>query len=215
MGDGGMSVPVRRTQEERSAQTRAALMEATIDCLVEFGYSGITTTRVAERAGVTRGAQMHHFGSRNELVSHAIRHLAERRSAEAVERVGRIAESLDPLDSLFDLLWDLHDGPLFVASVELWVAARTDADLRVDVVEFEALVDKTIGEAVAAHVPSELARPMLDFAYTAMDALRGLLVSGFLTPGSDRPLRRWQRAKEVLRAAADPRLLDWAASARA
>ncbi len=33
----------RRTQEQRSAQTRAKLMDATVECLVEFGYGGTTT----------------------------------------------------------------------------------------------------------------------------------------------------------------------------
>ena len=58
---------VRRTQEERSAATRAKLLDATIDCLIELGYAGTTTTLIAERAGVSRGAQLHHFPSKDAL----------------------------------------------------------------------------------------------------------------------------------------------------
>ncbi|MDT5024109.1 MAG: hypothetical protein QOE61_535, partial [Micromonosporaceae bacterium] len=53
----------RRTQEQRSAEMRVRLLDATIECLVEYGYAGTTTPRVAEKAGVTRGAQVHHFPS--------------------------------------------------------------------------------------------------------------------------------------------------------
>lgn len=203
----------RRTQEQRSAQTRAKLMEATVDCLVEYGYGGTTTSRVAERAGVTRGAQLHHFGSRNALVSAAVRHLAARRSAEAIEQVGRITQSEDPVGALLDLLWDLHDGPLFTASVELWVAARTDPELRAEVVTFERIVDQSVASAVAGALPAgvQVERALLDFVYTAMDALRGILISAFVDPASDRPRRRWDRAGEVLRGAADPAMFAWIA----
>src|SRR5439155_19309262 len=66
----------RRTQEERSAATREALMDATIDCLVDYGYAGTTTTRVAARARLSRGAQMHHFQRKAPLVVAAPLHLA-------------------------------------------------------------------------------------------------------------------------------------------
>ena len=57
-------------------------MAATIDCLVERGWAGTTTTEVAERAGVSRGAQLHHFPTRVALVTSAVRHLAEQWLAE-------------------------------------------------------------------------------------------------------------------------------------
>jgi AcrR family transcriptional regulator len=55
----------RRSQAERSAATRDALLDATIVCLVEDGYANTTTSRVAERAGVSRGAHLHHFQTRH------------------------------------------------------------------------------------------------------------------------------------------------------
>ena len=73
---------VRRSQAERSAATRATLLDATIDCLIEEGYASITTSRVAERAGLSRGAHLHHFQTRNALVAAAVEQLAERWLAE-------------------------------------------------------------------------------------------------------------------------------------
>ncbi|MBF6202310.1 TetR/AcrR family transcriptional regulator, partial [Nocardia cyriacigeorgica] len=102
------------------------LLDATIDCLVEYGYTGTTTPRVAERAGVTRGAQVHHFGSKHDLVVAAINHLAERRVAAAMSEMTQVRVGDDPVGTALEFLWDLHQGPLFVATVELWVAGRTD-----------------------------------------------------------------------------------------
>ena len=94
-----------RTQEERSATTRAALLDSTIDCLIAYGYAGTTTARVAERAGVTRGAQMHHFGQKAPLVVAALLHLAERRRRELTRRAQtELGEPADPAQAL-DILW--------------------------------------------------------------------------------------------------------------
>lgn len=57
----------RRTQEERSTKTTAKIMAAARDCIFERGYAGATMSAIARRAGVTRGALQHHFGSRLEL----------------------------------------------------------------------------------------------------------------------------------------------------
>ena len=180
--------PTRRTQEQRSAETRARLLDATIECLVRYGNTGTTTPRVAEMAGVTRGAQVHHFGSKNDLVIAA---------------------------TVLDLLWDLHQGPMFVAAVELWVAGRTDPALGREVAKFESIVATNLMTAVAEFVPDEIHKPMLDFLYTAMDALRGILIASFVDADPSRARRRWHRAAANLRQMAEPLVADWAALRRA
>ena len=120
----------RRTQEERSAATRTALLEATVGCLAELGYAGTTTTEIAARAGLSRGAQLHHFPSKAELVSTAVEHLAHRQHDEFVEAFARRPPAADRAAAAIDLLWPLLSGPTFYAWLELVVAARTDAELR-------------------------------------------------------------------------------------
>ena len=58
----------RRTQEERSAETKKRLLEATIDYLNELGYNKTGTVEIARRAGVSRGALVHHFPSKHDLI---------------------------------------------------------------------------------------------------------------------------------------------------
>ncbi|WP_280510718.1 TetR/AcrR family transcriptional regulator, partial [Nocardia farcinica] len=89
----------RRTQEQRSTEMRTRLLDATIECLVEYGYAGTTTPRIAERAGVTRGAQVHHFGSKNDLVIAAINHLAQRRVQAVLREMADLAPGADPVAS--------------------------------------------------------------------------------------------------------------------
>ena len=69
----------RTPQAERTRATRLRLMEATVECLVELGWAGTTTTIVSERAGVSRGAQLHHFPTKQDLVVSAVAYLMDRR----------------------------------------------------------------------------------------------------------------------------------------
>jgi AcrR family transcriptional regulator len=191
---------VRRTQAERSAAMRTRLLDATIECLVAYGYAGTTTPRVAERAGVTRGAQIHHFPSKEDLVVAAIEHLAQQRARAAIRELGRLQASRDPVSTVLDFLWEAHRGPMFVATVELWVAARTDDVLACHIERVEPVVNSTLIAAIAQLVPDHgMRKELRNFVYTAMDALRGILLNSFVNRDADRARRRWDRACEHLR----------------
>ncbi|HEV7761563.1 MAG TPA: TetR/AcrR family transcriptional regulator [Acidimicrobiales bacterium] len=126
-----MPTTARRTQDERSASTRALLLDATIACLVEVGYAATTTTLIAERAGVSRGAQMHHYKTRAELVAAAVEHLGVRIGQQVEEQTARRRRRGDAdLSAAVDVLWDGFTTPLFTAWLELAVAARSDDELR-------------------------------------------------------------------------------------
>ncbi|OBF93315.1 transcriptional regulator [Mycobacterium sp. 852002-51163_SCH5372311] len=196
---------VRRTQAERSAATRARLLDATIECLIAYGYAGTTTPRVAELAGVTRGAQIHHFPSKEDLVVAAIEHLAQQRAQAAIAELGRVKASSDLISTVLDFMWEAHQGPMFVAAVELWVAARTDSVLARQIQRVEPLVNSALIAAIAQLIPEQQEQKQIrDVAYTAMDALRGILVASFVEQDADRARRRWERACADLR----PRLTE-------
>ncbi|MFC8046562.1 TetR/AcrR family transcriptional regulator [Nocardia sp. NPDC057353] len=190
----------RRTQHERSSAMRERLLDATVDCLVEYGYAGTTTPRIAARAGVTRGAQVHHFGAKADLVVAAVRHLAQRRSEVAVRELDRATTSADPLGVALELLWETHQGPLFAASAELWIAGRTDPVLAAALREAEPVIDEMVLATIAHLLPADRdARPLRDLLYTAMDVLRGILVADFVGTDPGRARRRWLRAVTELR----------------
>jgi AcrR family transcriptional regulator len=118
-----------RKVQDRSIAMRARLLDAALDCLVEKGYAATTTVEVTKRAGVSRGAQLHHFPTKAELLTAAVRHLLERRTTEFRDALAKMDSGADLLDTGIDLMWSMFQGPAFLAWVELWIAARTDPEL--------------------------------------------------------------------------------------
>jgi len=91
--------PERRTQAERAASTRAALMTAARELFTERGYDDVATEEIVRAAGVTRGALYHHFGGKAELLEAVY----ERLEAESTERVARVVLGSDlesPLEAM-------------------------------------------------------------------------------------------------------------------
>ncbi len=184
-----MTAPARTPQQERSRATRQRLLDATIECLIERGWSGTTTTVVAERAGVSRGAQLHHYPTRAALVVAAVEHLCQRRGEEI--RAESLAERDQPaagrVDRVIDLFAAAFTGPLFVAALELWVAARTDAELRRALVPLEARVGRTMHRLAVELLGADESRPGVRPAVQAtLDLLRGLGVANMLGDDSAR-----------------------------
>jgi AcrR family transcriptional regulator len=193
------TVPSRRTQEQRSSATRERLLDATVECLIEYGYAGTTVARVAERAGMTRGAQVHHYPTKADLVAAAVRHVALKQLQQGAADLRDIPRGDDLVDALLDRLWRIHTGPMFVAIIELWVAARSDAELAPHVSQLEPALLLAGTDMLDAPVVAYLAGPAVRNAlYLAMDVMRGLVISTWHLSGADRDAR-WRRAKRQLR----------------
>ena len=103
----------RRTQEERSAATVAKLLDATIDSLMEVGYEHTTSRSVAERAGVSRGAQSHHFPRRVDLIVSAVERMGELLQARAIEELDAVPLGRGHLRAMIDTLWSHYTSPVF------------------------------------------------------------------------------------------------------
>lgn len=178
----------RRTpQQERSRATRQRLLAATVDCLVEYGWSGTTTTVVATRAGVSRGAQLHHYPTKAALVSDAVAHLAERRAADIRAEAATLPAGPRRLDRVIDMLATAFTGPLFVAALEVWVAARTDAELRAALVPVETRLGREMHRLAVELLGADERRPYVREAVQAtLDLLRGLGVANLLSDDSRR-----------------------------
>ena len=169
-------VPERRTQAERTAGTQAKLLDAAIDCLVELGFAKTSTQEIARRAGVSRGAQLHHFPTKESLVTAAVGHLVEK----------RLAADPDP-DRGVEVLSEAFSGPLFYAALELWVAARTDPALHEAMVPLERRVSEAIMGGATAIMGSRMTNESIELT---VELARGLAVSAlFRTPDADAALR--------------------------
>ncbi|HWK18311.1 MAG TPA: TetR/AcrR family transcriptional regulator [Solirubrobacteraceae bacterium] len=186
----------RRTQAERRATTRAALLDAALDCLVQDGYAGLSTRNVADRAGVSQGTQMHYFPTRVDFVAEAVRHVAVRLVDELREQETLRARSeRRRLEELLDHVWEIHTGPVFQATMELWVAARTDPEIRAAVSEVARDISRLMAEISLELFPELMRRPgaaeLLDMGLAVM---RGLAVLRFTEPAAVVE-RRWVQAR--------------------
>ncbi len=193
-----MATAVRRqrTQAERRAETRTALLDATIECLVTHGYAKTTTGRIAELAGVSRGAQIPYFRSRAELLGAAVTHLAEQRMASVR---ARFADASASVEELLDATWDEHQGRVFDATLELWVASRTDPELRKTMARVERDVAATIGREVSAALGSQAGPEFTEDLVFALAAIRGLALLQVSSGGSTRALEEhWQHTRARL-----------------
>lgn len=138
-----------RTQQQRREETRRALLDAAVESLIEVGFSRTTTLEVQRRANVSRGALLHHFPSKAELLVAAVDHLAEMRARELKALSSQLPPEAPPepstadpsgdspvigadarTDMALDLLWQCFSGTFFQVSMELRTAARTDPELR-------------------------------------------------------------------------------------
>ena len=164
----------RRTQAERREQTRTALLDATVSCLVDLGFSGTTTTEVTRRAGVSLGALLHYFPAKADLLAAAVGHVLERRQAEFRASMASLEPGTDRMSAAIDLLWSAFAGPTFTAWVELWVAARTDAHLAAEVVAVDERFLQSSEELFRelfpeSDFPDQMA--VLPFVFAVMDGI--------------------------------------------
>ena len=169
--------PGRRTQAERSAGTRTRLLDATIGCLQDLGYARTSTPEIARRAGVSRGAQLHHFPTKTELVTSAVEHLFHRRREAFLQAFAARDPKAEPIEAAIDILWSVVAGPAFTVWLELAVAARTDAELRTQVRDLTDRLIDIVGRTFREIFPAPEGRsdPFYEiaprFAFAVVDGL--------------------------------------------
>lgn len=118
---------IRRTQEERSAETRAALLHATVSAIHDLGYAAVTTAIISERAGLSRGAFLHHFHTKAELMAAVVKMVFDDEMAQYQEIVQ--SPEMDRLSAWPRILWSVLSRPSGIAVLEILQAARSDPDL--------------------------------------------------------------------------------------
>ena len=143
-------------------------------CLVEHGYAGTTTQRIQRLADVSRGALLHHFRSKADLLAAAIAYIAERQLA------GIRGAAPGTRQARLNAVRAAMSGPVFQAGLELWMAARTDEALRTALLPSQ----REIGRAVHELLAPDLADHDPDAARTThaslLVLLRGLALTSAL-----------------------------------
>jgi AcrR family transcriptional regulator len=169
---------------------RARLLEATVDCLVERGFAGTSTTLVSERAGVSRGAQLHHFPTKNDLVVAAVEHLTERRGAELAAAAATLPDGPRRTRAVVQMLGDHFASPVFDAALELWVAARSDEHLLAAVGPLEQRVGRETHRLTVELLDADESVPgVREMVQATLDLVRGLGLANTISDDTRRRRR--------------------------
>lgn len=183
-------------------------MEATVECLVERGWAGTTTVLVAERAGVSRGAQLHHFRTRGELVAAAVEYVGAQGVQDMLDRAAALTDTRDRTATVVEFITEFFAGTLFTAALELWVAARNDAELTDLVVGLEARLGRECHRIAVRLLDADERRPGVREAVQAtLDLARGLALANLLTDDRRRRARivaQWARMLDHALEAVEP-----------
>lgn len=191
-------VPQRVPQEERTRLMRARLLEATVEVLTERGWAGTTTTLVSARAGVSRGAQLHHFPTKNALVVAAVEHVMAGRADELRDAVASYQGA--KTRGVLEMLADHFTSPGFQAALELWVAARTDPDLLAKVAPLERRIGREAHRITVELLGADEAAPgVRELIQATLDLCRGLGLADTLSDDAKRRgriLDEWAKVLE-------------------
>ncbi|HEX2576648.1 MAG TPA: helix-turn-helix domain-containing protein, partial [Aquihabitans sp.] len=150
----------RRTQAERTAATRSALLEATVAVLADRGYAGTSTTEIARRAGVSRGGQLHHFPTKVDLVGAALDHVFAEREEAFRTRFAALPPEARNEAGAAQVFTEIGQGPHQLAVLELLNAARTDDELRPLARRVLRDYERSITEVFAEVVPGAAEDPL-------------------------------------------------------
>lgn len=188
----------RVPQHKRRDDTRRALLDAAVGSLVELGFARTTTLEVQKRAGLSRGALLHHFPTKAELLAATIVHLGEMRGRELRHHAVKLPRGRARVDAVLELLWQSFTGPLFYVAMELRAAARTDTELRAALAVTERVLHDRIIEQYTLLFGDEIARRpafacALDMTLQLMiGAAMSLLMHGEQKARVDGLIKRWK-----------------------
>jgi AcrR family transcriptional regulator len=114
-------------QEKKSKSTRNLILDSAIECLYEEGYSATSTALIAAKAGLSRGAMMHHYPTKIDLITALIEHLNEKRKFAYSQLVASIPDTKRlEQEAGIEAYWELLTSKESIALKELRNAARTD-----------------------------------------------------------------------------------------
>ena len=117
-------------QAQKSASTRLQIVESALSCVVDLGYSCTTTTVIAEKAGLSRGAMLHHFPSKIDIVRAAVEHLHAKRLKAFRKAIDKLPRDETRVRRALEAYFEHVKHPMYVAFLELWIASRTDPELQ-------------------------------------------------------------------------------------
>jgi AcrR family transcriptional regulator len=195
-----LSSNVVEPKQARAQETLRKLLTAAVEELLENGYVGLSTSAVARRAGVSRGAQQNYFPHKQTLVMEAVRHLGRLQREAVRERVQGVPKGRARVQAGLDVLFEAYGGPLFASVVELSLAARHDKVLH-EVITSEERATSQAMQETARYIFGEdfpQSREAAQRWATVLSAIRGLALLKLLGHPLAAVERQWTATRGQL-----------------
>ncbi|WP_375286581.1 TetR/AcrR family transcriptional regulator [Sphingomonas sp.] len=119
----------RRTQAERREETSGRAIDAAIKCLYRDGYSATTTLSVAAEAGISRGALLHHFPTKVDLIEAVALEVVRRSQKRRRDFITAHPRGLPRFAAITEASWETLQEPAAMTLLEILMASRGDAEL--------------------------------------------------------------------------------------
>jgi AcrR family transcriptional regulator len=106
----------RRTQAERTQGTCTRILDAAVEVLRKKGYAHSRTADVSRAAGVSRGAQLHHFATKKKLVYATMEHVFQNVLETSRKRARALKLGEDPMEKMIaDAREFFFSTPFFIS----------------------------------------------------------------------------------------------------
>lgn len=185
-----MCPTISEPKQDRSRLTRERLLEAAVASLAESGWARTTVATVAAKAGVSRGAAQHHFPTRGDLVTAAIRYMSDVRLSELRSTVAAPPAGSNRTRWALDQIVGLYTGALFGAALHVWAEAAVDAELRAHVVPLERTLAREAYRLAVTLLDVDADDPRIrNVVAGTLDLARGLGLADVLTDDTQRRSR--------------------------
>ncbi len=193
-------VKVRRTQAERTSETRRRLLDAAMDVMASKGYAGFRTAEVADAAGVSRGAMTHHFPSKDELVVALVEHVFHKASEVGRKRAHRYATPGEAIEALISDNREFFFSELFLVAMDLAIQGLMASGQQGTVRDISAasrlpVEESWVAALVDSGVPATVAEDLL---WLTLSVVRGLAVRRLWQHDTERFNRLFRLWREIV-----------------
>lgn len=117
----------RRTQAERTAETRARILDAVVESIAEVGFGRTTASEIARRAGVTWGAVQHHFGGKDGILDAVLEDSFDR-FAERLADIPVGAPLAERVSLFIDRAWEHFGSAHYRSTFEILLSYTRPPD---------------------------------------------------------------------------------------
>src|SRR5947208_7897109 len=166
----------RRTQAQRSEETQTRILKAAANLIRKRGYAHFRTAEVAKEAGLSRGAQLHHFPTKDSLVVATLEYVFEQARVLSRRRATAVNRPRDLIEAVIEDAREFFFSEHFMVAIDIVLSTSTNQSVRKQILDISRKARRPVEtawtEALAASgVPPALSA---DIVALTLSVVRGM-----------------------------------------